>query len=344
MDEKKKKIRALEKIAYDPYDRIEHPITEDWKKSYDALKELCELEPEESAYPNTLGYLCYYGRHTGGERKYAEARAWFEQGAQLRNIESTYKLADMLMKGLGGDTNIRRALRYYDFLYDFCRNQFESGREDGKFADVALRMGRMYHEGIAVGKNDLEALGYLLEAQFALNRRKRFKEYGDGTVEKNIRTLIDECEKPDEEVLNAAAYGLGLGRVLDRFLNEDHHLTLTIQEQEDGPLRLEFRRKSITGKKPNKVLWSVPPAMKCFMTDFVVLYAADFREVWCEEPEKTLVCDGYSYEPQTETYLLTLNEKVRCRIAGGDFFLPMEEFFKTGARNAENGSDGKRAQ
>ena len=102
MDDLKKKIRALEKIAYDPYERIEHPTAEDWKKSYDALKELCELDPKESIYPNTLGYLCYYGRHTGGERKYAEARAWFEQGNKLYNIESAYKLADMLTDGLGG--------------------------------------------------------------------------------------------------------------------------------------------------------------------------------------------------------------------------------------------------
>lgn len=336
-------VKALETIAWAPYETIPEPTREDWKKSYDALKELAAGNPEDGRYPNTLGYLCFYGRHTG-ERDYEEARQWFEKGADLCVIESTYKLADMLMKGLGGDTDVRRAYRYYEFLYGFCKDQFEGGIEEGKFADVALRMGRMYHEGIAVEKNDLEALGYLLEAQFALKRRKPFREYGDGTVEKNILSLIDECEKPDEEILHASGYGLGLGRVLDRFLNQDHHLTLTIHAPEDEPLRLEFRRKRVKGKKPDKVLWSVPPAMKCFMTDFVVLYVKDFRELWCEDPEKTLVCDGYSYEPQTDTYQLTLNEKARCRIAGGEFVLSMEEFFRTGARDAEDGSSGKKLQ
>ena len=336
-------VKTLESIAWAPYETIPEPTREDWQKSYDALKELAVGNPEDGRYPNTLGYLCFYGRHTG-ERNYEEARQWFEKGADLYIIESTYKLADMLMKGLGGDTDIRRASRYYDFLYDYCRDMFESGNEEGEFADVALRMGRMYHEGIAVEKNDLEALGYLLEAQFALNRRKRFKEYGDGTVEKNIRTLIDECEKPDEKVLNASAYGLGLGRVLDRFLNADHYLTFTIKVSEDGDFRLEFRRRHVKGKKPNKVLWSIPPAMKCFMTDFVVLYAEDVREIWCADPGKPVVCNGVSYEPQTEPYQFTFNEKVQCRLVGGDFFLPMEEFFRTGARGAENGSDGKMLQ
>ena len=55
-----KKIRRLVKIAYDPYERIAQPKAEDWKKSYDALKELCALCPDECSYPNTLGYLCYY--------------------------------------------------------------------------------------------------------------------------------------------------------------------------------------------------------------------------------------------------------------------------------------------
>ena len=55
MDDLKKKIKALEKIAYDPYERIVHPTTEDWKKSYDALKELCEL-----AGINTPVHITYY--------------------------------------------------------------------------------------------------------------------------------------------------------------------------------------------------------------------------------------------------------------------------------------------
>ncbi len=181
-----KRIRALEKTAWAPYDDIPSPTREDWQKSYDALMELCELEPEKSAYPNTLGYLCYYGRHTGGERKYSEARVWFEKGAALRNIESTYKLADMLTDGLGGPVDRERALRMYLHMYLYCREEFENGQKEGKFADTALRMGRLYHEGKIPEKDDLEALGYLLEAKYAIEWRKQYDYYGDDAVEKNI--------------------------------------------------------------------------------------------------------------------------------------------------------------
>ena len=40
----RKKIRKLESIAYAPYEEIEHPTTEDWRKSYDALKEAVEKD------------------------------------------------------------------------------------------------------------------------------------------------------------------------------------------------------------------------------------------------------------------------------------------------------------
>ena len=43
-------IKKLNRVAYAPYETIEHPTTDDWAKSYDALKQLCELEPEVSTY------------------------------------------------------------------------------------------------------------------------------------------------------------------------------------------------------------------------------------------------------------------------------------------------------
>ena len=334
MDERKKKIKALERIAYDPYDRIEHPTTEDWKKSYDALKELCELDLEEGVYPNTLGYLCYYGRHTGGERKYTEARVWFEQGAKLRNIESTYKLADMLMDGLGGPANKDRALKMYLHMYLFCRDQFEAGRKDSKFADTALRMGRIFHEGKAPEKNDTEALGFLLEAKYAIEWRKQYDHYGDDTVEKNILRLIEECEKPDGETQHQRFFGMGPGRV-PRYLltDDDAAMTMDIDTYEDGGVRLEFRRQRKDGKKPNRILWSVPPAMRCFMTDFVVLYGADIREIWNRNPEKQVLCDRYEYDKATDTHLYYLNNELQCRLRGGRYVLPIDEFWITEMRD-----------
>ena len=328
------RIRELERIAYDPYDRIENPTAADWKKSYDALKELCGMDPEQSAWPNTLGYLCYYGRHTGGERQYEEARAWFEKGAELCNIESTYKLADMLAGGLGGPEDGERALRMYLHMYLYCRDQFEGGLRESKFADTALRMGRVYHEGKIVEKDDLEALGYLLEAKYAIEWRKQYDQYGDETVEKNILRLIGECEQPPEEVRKRDQYGLGLGLVPRRILGATgEQMTIGIDVDDLGVARLEFRRKRKDGKKPNRILWTVPPAMKCFMTDFVVIYGAEIREIRTSRPGEPVLCDRYEYNQEEDTYLFWLGDELRCRLRGGIYVLPMDEFWKTEIRD-----------
>ena len=292
------------------------------------------MDPEKSAYPNTLGYLCYYGRHTGGERKYAEARAWFEQGARLRNIESAYKLADMLMDGLGGPVDKDRALKMYLHMYLYCRDEFEAGVKNSKFADTALRMGRMFHEGKYPDKDDMEALGYLLEAKYAIEWRKQYDHYGDDTVEKNILRLIDECEKPDEETQHRPYYGIRPGRV-PRYLltDDDAAMTIAIDTADDGSVRLEFRRQRKDGKKPNRILWAVPPAMRCFMTDFVVLYGAEIREIWNKNPEQQVLCDRYEHDEKTDTHLFYLNNELQCRLRGGEYVLPMDEFWFTEMRD-----------
>ncbi len=340
MDEKKKKIRELEKIAYDPYERIENPATEDWRKSYDALKELSALAPENGFYQNTLGYLCYYGRHTGGERRYEEARKWFEEGAARDVIESQYKLADMLMDGLGGPEDPDRALDLYLRMYLYCLIQFTDGIRESKFADTALRMGRIFHEGKHAQKDDLEALSFLLEAKYAIDCRKQFDHYGDSTVEKNILQLIRECEQPPEEVRKREQYVLGLGTVPRKILISSRDLmTIDMDVDDNGVARLEFRRKDRDGGK-KRILWPVALAMKCFMTDFVVLYGADIRQIWSKTPGKQVVCDRYEADEEKELYQFYMGEEVVCKLQGGLFVLPMDEFMKTEMRDhPEAGSD-----
>ena len=320
-------IRALEDIAWAPYESIAHPTQADWKKSYDALIALAEACPEDGRYPNTLGYLCYYGRHTG-KRDYPEARKWFEKGAALHMIESTYKLADMLLDGLGGPADIDRAADMYLRMYVYCKEQFESGIKDSKFADTALRIGRLFHEGKYAQKNDMEALSFLLEAKYALEWRRQFGEYGDDTVDRNIRRLIDQCEKPDEELQQSHFFGIGLGRVPRYLLGHSGELmTLEISPGEEGMLRLEFRRKCRDGKKPSRILWSVPPAMRCFMTDFVVLYTDNVPYVWTKTPGEPVVCDRYEYDEETGFHLFYLDEEVVGKLKGGDYVLALDEFW-----------------
>lgn len=334
MDAINNKIQRLHKIAYDPYERIKHPTPVDWQKSYEALKELCRILPDEGLYPNTLGYLCYYGRHTNGARQYKEARSWFEKGAKLRSIESTYKLADMLASGLGGPADPKYALRMYQFVYEYCRNQFESGVKESKFADAALRIGRIFHEGKLVKKNDLEALGYLLEAKYAIEWRKQYDHYGDDVVEKNIQRLIDECEQPDKEQRDDRYFGIGLGRVpFYLLMNSDYQMTIDIEVADEGVIRLEFRKKRRDEKKPSRILWTATPAMRCFMTDSVVLYGAEVRRIWNRNPGAQVLCDHYKYDETIKAHLFYLEDELQCKLVEGEYVLPMDEFWLTEIRD-----------
>ena len=328
MDSREMRKELLETLAWAPYERIKNPGRADWQDAYDALTELAKLYPEDGRYPNTLGYICFYGRNTG-KRNYREARKWFEKGAALNVIESTYKLADMLAEGLGGPADPVRALYMYVQMYLFCRIEFEGGRKDSKFADTALRMGRVYHEGKILEKNDMQALGYLLEAKYAIDWRKQYGEYGDDTVERNILRLIADCEQPDGKERQREQFGLSLGRVPNYLMPCDEvRMTIGIDVDEKGVARLEFRRQRKDGKKPNRILWSVSPAMRCFMTDRVVLYGADIREIWNKNPGETVVCDRYEYVPEKDEYQFFLNDELQCRLREGNYVLPMNEFWK----------------
>ena len=332
--------KELEKIAWAPYDLIRNPTREDWKKSYDALRQLEKENPKDGRYPNTLGYLCYYGRHTG-QRNYEEARMWFEKGEKLDMIESMYKLADMLTEGMGGPADPDRALKLRLLVYYICRDQFEDGMQDSKFADAALRMGRMYHEGKLCHRNDLEAMSYLLEAKYAIECRKQYHEYGDETVEKNILRVMDECDKPDDEVRRWKQFGLSLSRVPNHLLaNDDLLMTIKMDVDDRGTIRLEFRRKRKDGKKPNKILWSVAPAMKVFMLDSVVLYGAEVKQIWSKTPEETVTCNRYEYDEDSDTYTFFLEDEPQFRLQGGWFVLPMDELRKTEIASHPAGAPG----
>lgn len=330
MDKTKEKMHELERIAWAPYEQIENPTTSDWKKSYAALKELCVLDPEHGGYPNTLGYLCYYGRHTGGKRNYREARAWFERGAELQWIQSQYKLADMLADGKGGPPDPKKALAMYVDVYEYSRDQFEAGLVESNFADTAMRMGKVLHEGKLVAKNDMQALGFLLEAKYAIEERERFQYYGDDVVKQNIDRLLDQCEKPDEKYQHCGFYGLSLVCVPKYLLGDgETQMTIRMEMNQMGILRLEFRRNRADGKKPNRILWSVAPAMKCFMTDFVVIYGMNVRRIWSKNPGEKVVCDLYEYDAKTNSHLFILDGELQCSLQEGKYVLPMNEFWMT---------------
>ena len=282
------------------------------------------MKPEEGTYPNTLGYLCYYGRHTDGIPQFEEARKWFELGTKLNMIESTYKLADMLYDGLGGAKDIRRAVDLYNDIYWYCRTQFEKGIVDCKFADIALRVGKLFYDGICVEKDDFIALSYLLEARYAITKRKPFNRYGDDTVEKNIEAAIAACVQPPMDERKKELVEFPFGRIPHFFLMDGFLMSFRLAMSDDGYLRINFVRRDVDGQWGRKVLWPVPFTMECFFTCFITVYGEKVEHVWHPNPGKEVYCDRYEYDEETDLHLFYLKDDLKCVIVGGDYFLSME--------------------
>ena len=318
-------LDELIKEAYAPYDTIKDPTASDWKKSYDALVKLADMKPEEGRYPNTLGYLCYYGRHTGGVPQFEEARKWFEQGAKLNMIESIYKLADMMYDGLGGPKDIKLATQYYNDIYWYCRAQLEDGIADCKFADIALRVGKLFQDGIAVEKDSTMALSYLLEARFAIEKRKPFNRYGDDNVAKNIESAIAACEQPEEFRRKEELVEYPLGRVPYYFLMDGYKMSFTLAKSDDGYLRIDFTRRDKSGQAGRKLIWAIPMTMECFLTSSVTLFGTDVQHVWNKHPGKRVFCDRYDYDEETDTWFFYFEDDLKCTIVGGNYYLYMTD-------------------
>ena len=317
-------IRKLEKEAYAPFETISRPTVNDWKKAYDALLKLADMKPGEGLYPNLLGRLCYDGRHVNGMPQFEEARKWYEIGAKQEMIESMYMLADMLLYGLGGDKDEKRAADIYSKLYWYCRYQFEKGKGMNRFAEVALRVGRMLHEGKAVEKDDLLALNYLLEARFAI---AACKQAGDADKKKqDIESVIESCEKPPEELHRQELIGMAVGRVPELFLFGNHILSVRLAVSEDGILRLHFARKNADHPDKvcrTKVLWAVAPTQECFLTDSVTLYGTDVQMIWNQTPGEEILCDRYEYDEKHRLHKFCQKDQLVCRLMGGRYYLYM---------------------
>ena len=134
---------------------------------------------------------------------------------------------------------------------------------------------------------------------------------------------------------------VGLGRV-PYFLRpwSEVLMTMDIEVDDKGVARLTFARRRADGKKPPRILWSVAPAMKCFLTDRIVLYAEGIRQIWSLHPGETVVCDRFEYDQDTDTYEFWLNEELQAKLQGGRYVLPMEEFAMTDLQKAEDATSG----
>ena len=160
----------------------------DWKKSEEALLKLYEFGKMKAA--NSLGYIYYSNRL--GSPNYDKAFFFFTKAADDGIIEATYKLSDMYRKGHGTTKNLRKAWNLLNKVYREELEKIKSRIFDCKYADIALRMGYFYEEGLLNKQDYHKAMEYFLRAKFALEMRlMRYNHFGDSKVLKKINEAIE---------------------------------------------------------------------------------------------------------------------------------------------------------
>ncbi len=168
------------------------------------------LDPKQSLYwlekayqisqdpdlARTIGYIYYYGRTSDGVPQGDKAFQYFAIGHFAGGYyEATYKLADCYLKGYGTPVNKQAAFNLVSSIFKATQDDYLSG-EDSKFADVALRIGSYFKDGVHVDKDISVAQGVLLQARDAIKTRLENMEYvGDRSVALSISKALNDVEK-----------------------------------------------------------------------------------------------------------------------------------------------------
>lgn len=241
----------------------------DWVASRDCLMKLTEID-ENPFLSNTLGYIYYYGRCTNGEPEYEKAFKYFSIGAAGGVYESRYKLSDMFRHGYGVPKNEKIAASMIWELYEENLKCILEGGFDSKFADVALRAGDLFKDGINCAADPDDAYYYYLQADFAIKMRMLETDYyGDAKVADGIRKSIEEILpqtsylKPEKTVNSSS-----IERIVCYHYPKNRLLEMKAKKLKSGEYSLTFRILPKDGEKyPPKLFITNPAAHFCGMVD-----------------------------------------------------------------------------
>lgn len=167
---------------------------QDWQESEKYLLRMLE-ESEDACAAGSLGYIAYYGRTNGGVPDYEKALKYFSIAALADNSEAKYKLCDLLLAGKGFPVKMPHlAESVLRGLYCRLGPEFLDGSYGCEFADVAIRLGRIY---MAWAESNEEAVktayAYFLIGRRALElRMQKKRQFGDESV---MRRLLPDLEK-----------------------------------------------------------------------------------------------------------------------------------------------------
>ena len=276
---------ALEALAYASYGG-NNVFPSNWKKSEECLLKLIEMQEDPlPSYYNTLGYIYYYGRTTGGVPQYEKAFQYFSIGAIHGVYESRYKLADMLLEGKGVPKNVAAAAILVKSIYQENKEFLEEGEMDTKFADVALRLGGLYERGLGVEQDLDTAYGLYLQAEFAIRERmKKWDFYGDKSVAEHIEEALTRVRGALPEDYFQTSYHSEGPHLIGQLLTDSEGLDMAVTVRNDVWYLLAKRADVDEDGKTRKMLFTLPSMNICTLTDTIVLRIDEPDEVKSMSP------------------------------------------------------------
>ena len=234
------------------------------------LLEKCFNISRDPDLARTLGYIYYYGRTTNGEPQKDKAFQYFAIGHIAGGYyEATYKLADCYVKGYGTPVCYQAAYNLVDKAYGETYDYFAEGK-DSKFADLALRMGSYFKDGIFVEKNLRVAKDYFLEARTAIKQRLEHMEYiGDRGIAVNISKTLEElnaelgCAR-EREIYRG-------GYLLENYNQSFGNVDFKFKLVEEGLMQITFTRpKNVRSKYFLHIIPSINFSERCKVVNYLL--------------------------------------------------------------------------
>ena len=250
----------------------------DWAASRDCMIKLFE-KTDDPMYANTLGYIYYYGRCTGGVPEYEKAFEMFSIAAANGLHEGLYKLADMFRHGYACKKSYRTARALYGMVYDDCYKKFAEGAVDGSFADAALRMGNVYLKGIGETKDPESAYRFYLQADYAAKLRAKNSDFfGNTTVAINIQKALDETKAELPEGYFKDHLMLSQPWAFWGLTENGYRASVSFYPQEDGTVKVTVsRRPRNKWGSTEPILLTYPEINYCKLVTDVDLIASGLK-------------------------------------------------------------------
>ena len=165
-----------------------------WDTSAQTLTRLWKLGNFAAA--NSLGYIYYSDRL--GKPDYKKAFYYFSRAAEAGILEARYKLSDMYRKGHGIKADPKKAWSILQELYPEQLKAMQDQYYGCNYADIALRIGYCYEDGVGVEKDIHKAHEFYERARFAIEMRMlRGRHFGDDTVRVNVQRALSRVQEPD---------------------------------------------------------------------------------------------------------------------------------------------------